>query len=124
MACNNCNNRGEITVGGWDHQCRVWHGEVNIIKCKFCEGTGNQKWRECSNYCKYDRYDDGYSYVIGLERKIENEKCFYCNGKGKIENSFGYYVECPQCEGKRKRNYTKIEYILCPSCKGTGLVRI
>lgn len=67
--------------------------------CKRCHGTGVMGTKDCSR--------------CNGKREIVTT-CNYCNGSGKVRDSYGDLQNCPTCNGWGK------EIVTCPSCGGSG----
>ena len=88
-------------------------GEVETLKCAFCDGTGKDPWGIPSplSNCQVCKGKG----VIQIEKPYQ--KCPVCRGRGNQRNM---RLTCLACAGKGVVHIEK-EMKKCPECDGTGV---
>ncbi|MCL4835589.1 MAG: hypothetical protein KJZ86_24330 [Caldilineaceae bacterium] len=86
--------------------------------CKYCNGTGQQVYRECYR-----------CHGKGSYEKIEKgvRKCHSCNSTGfilKVDGTHKNKERCPSCHGIGQEHYEHRLQEKCPNCAGNGKVRL
>ena len=111
----------------------VERGDVETVKCAYCDGTGKDPWGIPSplSNCQVCKGKG----VIQIEKPYEtcpvckgkgnqrNKKltCLACDGKGVLHIEEGMQ-KCPECEGTGVTGSTGLRNY-CLKCKGKGLIR-
>ena len=112
---------------------KVERGDVETVKCAYCDGTGKDPWGIPSplSNCQVCKGKG----VIQIEKPYET--CPVCKGKGNQRNKrltgLGcggkgvIHIEegmkkCPQCDGTGVTGSTGLRNY-CLKCKGKGLIR-